>query len=191
MVSLDEVKDFLSISNDTTTDAKLTLFIAAASQMIYNKVGVVSGSPTVDEWHDGGSDRIVLRNTGPIESVTTVVESYGSIVYTLTQVNLDTPAAGSSYQYTVDLNGGILVRRAAGIAVPFASGVRNIHVTYVAGYVTVPADLQHAAMVLVKHLWETQRGPQGRVGATPDGSSYSFPNRVLEILAPYMLPGIA
>jgi uncharacterized phiE125 gp8 family phage protein len=190
MMTLDEAKSYLTMTS-TDSDVKLQTFIAAASQMIYNKVGVVSGSPTVDEWHDGGSETIVLRNMGPIESVTTVIESYGTTVYTLTQVSLDTPAAGSAYQYTVDLDQGLLIRRAAGIAIPFAAGSRNIHVTYVAGYATVPADIKQAALVLLDHLWSTQRGPQSRAGVAPDGVGYSMPNRVLEILQPYMIAGIA
>lgn len=189
LVTRDQVKDFLSIS-EATNDAKLDSFIAAASQMIQNKVGVLWGTATVDEWHDGGSDRIVLRNSGPIASVTSVLESYGSIVYTLTQVSLDAAASGNAYQYTVDLNSGLIVRRASGVAVQFAAGIQNVHATYVTA-TTAPADVQHAGLVLIKHLWTTQRGPQGKTGAIPEGMSYSFPNRVLEILSPYIVPGIA
>lgn len=190
IVTLPITKEFLNIT-DTDDDIKLTRFIAAASQMIVNKVGVVSGSPVVSEWHDGGTARIVLRNQGPIVSVTSVLESYGSTVYTLTQVDLDTPAIGNAYSYSVDLDEGLLVRRASGVAIPFTNGVRNIHVTYVAGYSTVPEDIKQATLVLVKHLWDTQRGPRQGVNAAPDGFGYSFPNRVLEILAPYIVPGIA
>lgn len=193
IVALPDAKDFLNIS-DTASDDKLTQFIAVASQMIVNRVGQVAGSQTVDEWHDGGTERIVLRNQAAIQSVTSLTESYGSIVYTLTQVSLD----GSNslpFAFTVDLDTGVLVRRAAGIAVPFAAGVRNIHVTYVSGYAAVPPDLSQACLLLVKHLWETQRGPSSRPGTGGQsetlGSTYSFPRRVEEILAPYSVPGIA
>lgn len=190
IVTLPEAKDYLIISS-TDEDDKLTSFIAAASQMIYNKVGVISGSPTVEEWHDGGSSRIVLRNQGPIVSVTSVTESYGSMSYVLTQVTLDSGSTSNAYTFTVDLDEGLLVRRASGVAVPFTRGVRNVHVTYVAGYATVPADIKHATLVLLKHLWDTQRGPRSSQSSIPDGSAYSFPNRVLEILSPYIVPGIA
>lgn len=193
IITTTEAKDFLNITA-TTYDTELALFVQAASQMIVNRIGVVSGSPAVSEWHDGGSDRIVLRNQGPIVSVTTVTETYGSITRTLTQVTLDSGSVGDSYSYTVDLDRGILVRRASGVAVDFPAGVRNIHVTYVAGYSTVPEDIKQAAKVLVKHLWETQRGAGRAQGSGPESvlaTSYSFPRRVEEILAPYVVPGIA
>lgn len=191
ILDVTEAKSFLNITG-SAQDAELTGFIAAASQMIVNRIGVVSGSPTVDEWHDGGSDRIVLRNQGPIVSVTTVTEALGPIVYTLAQVTLDSGSTTNAYAYTVDLDHGVLVRRTSGVATPFAGGVRNIHVTYVAGYATVPDDVKHAAKVLLRHLWQTQRGTATqRGGDDVPGSAYSFPHRVEEILAPYVTPGIA
>lgn len=192
IITTQEAKDFLNITV-TTFDSELALFVQAASQMITNRIGVVTGSPTVDEWHDGGSDRIVLRNQGPIASVTSVTETYGSVTRTLTQVTIDSGSAGDAYSYSVDLNRGLLVRRASGVAVAFAAGVRNVHVTYVAGYATTPEDIKQAAKVLVKHLWQTQRGgPKASNGTMPDGATaYTFPHRVEEILSPYIVPGIA
>jgi uncharacterized phiE125 gp8 family phage protein len=181
-----EVKPFLKITQ-TDTDTLLDGFIATASQMIVNRVGQVAGSPTVDEWHDGGGDRIVLRNAGPIQSVTTVTESYGTITYTLTQVTLDQSSTSNAYTYTVDLNDGVLVRRASGIAVPFASGVRNVHVSYVAGYATTPADIKHACLLRIKILWNAVRG--NKTGTGPD--SLALEAEYEAILARYQVPGIA
>ena len=187
-----DVKPFLNITN-TTYDTELTAFIATASQMVVNKIGQVAGSPTVDEWHDGGTTEIVLRNQGPIQSVTSVTESFGSIVYTLTQVTLDSGSVAGAYTYSVDLDRSVLVRRASGIATPFAEGTRNIHVTYVAGYATTPPDIKHATCLLIKHLWETQRGGLTRpatLGETNPGGAFSWPRRVEEILDAYVVPGI-
>jgi len=193
IVTLTQAKTQLNIPTaDTDDDAELTTFIAAASQMIVNRVGAVAGSPTVDEWHDGGSTDILLRNEGPVQSVTSVTESYGSVVYTLSQVTLDSGSVTTPFGYTVDLDLGLLVRRAAGVAVPFADGEANIHVTFVAGYATTPPDITQACLVLVQHLWETQRGGGLRPGRAPmETVGFSMPNRVMEILEPYIVPGIA
>src|SRR6185312_1504024 len=115
-------------------DTQLAAFVASASQMIVNRVGAVAGSPTVSEWHDGGSTDILLYDEGPIQSVTSVTESLGSINYTLQQIVLDSGSVTTPFGYTVDLDLGLLVRRAAGAAVPFAEGEANIHITFVAGY---------------------------------------------------------
>lgn len=196
IVQLVDAKAFLNISVDTYDD-ELGRFVSAASQAIVNRVGQVSGSPTVDEWHDGGTTRIVLRNRGPVQSVTNVTESWGTIDYTLAEVVLDSASQATAFGYTVDLDTGVLVRRSNGIAVQFAAGVRNIHITFVAGYTTPPADLAQACLLLISHLWETQRGSGSRRPGTPpvDGGSplsfTSWPRRVEELLAPYTLPGIA
>lgn len=194
IITLDDAKDFLGITNNTS-NTEITDVIAAASQMIVNRIGhVLQPGSSVDEWHDGGSERIVLRNQSPIQSVTAVTENYGSITYTLTQVTLDSGASGVAFGYTVDLDEGLLVRRASGVAIPFMGGVRNIHVTYVAGYASAPADIQYACKVLVKHLWEPKRGSgtryPGTGGDEPPASPFAFPDRVEEILAAYSVPGI-
>jgi uncharacterized phiE125 gp8 family phage protein len=189
IITTTEAKDFLNITS-SALDAELSLFINAASQVIVNRIGPVSGSPTVSEWHDGGSPRIVLRQQTPIQSVTSVTESYGTVTYTLTAVVLDQSPAVTAYGYSVDLDRGLIIRRASGVAVPFAAGTSNVHVTYVAGYATVPEDIKHAAKLLLKHMWDTQRA--GRPGAGPEPTAaYTLPRRVEEILAPHIIPGIA
>ena len=189
IVTLADAKSFLSIDK-TEFDDKLTTFIASESQAIVNDIGQVGGNLTLDEWHDGGTDHIVLRNPGPIQSVTTVTESYGTITYTLTQVTLDVSSTGNAYTYTVDLDEGLLVRRAAGMAVPFANGVRNVHVTYVAGYVNIPADIQEACLLRVKYAFETQRGNRGASNSGPASSEMTLA-RAEEILRRYRVPGLA
>lgn len=191
IVTVPQAQNYLGV---TGRDSDLAGVINTASQMIVNRIGQVAGSPTVDEWHDGGCDRIMLYNQGPIQSVTSVTESYGTIVYTLTQVSLDAGSA-NAYGFTIDLDSGLLVRRASGIATLFAPGVRNVHVTYVAGYATVPADITEACLYLVKHLWDPRRGAgtrnPGTGGTEPQQTPLAFPPRVEEILAPYTVPGIA
>lgn len=75
----------------------------------------------------------------------------------------------------------------------------RVRVTYTAGYAEadVPGRYKQGALVILQHVWETQRG-QGSVGAGVIGpeeswdpaSSFSIPRRALEWLGE-PLPGIA
>ncbi len=191
IVTLAQAKTQLGMGDEDEFDAQLTAMVAAASQMIVNRIGSVAGSPTLDEWHDGGSTDLLLYNEGPIQSVTSVTESFGSVVYTLTQITLDSGSVTTPFGYTVDLNLGLLVRRAAGVAIPFASGEANVHVTFVAGYATTPPDITQATLLLIQHMWETQRGAVRNGRGPVEQVAFSMPNRVMEILSPYIVPGIA
>ena len=194
VVSLDEAKAFLNITV-ATFDGELTGFITAASRMWINRVGPVSSS-VFTEWYDGGVPQIALRQV-PVLSVTSVVESYGSTTrYVLTEQPLNSGGSMSAWGYTVDLSTGLLTRRATGVAVAFAIGRRNVEVVYTAGYAAAPADIKHAVLLLIMHLWQTQRGGSRRPGqgGTDDWRpdfAFSWPSRVEEIAAGYRVPGIA
>lgn len=192
IITLDEAKSFLNITS-TASDAELADFISAASAAWVSRVGPVAGSPEYSEWYDGGRPEIVLRHT-PVQAVTSVTEAYtSSLEYVLNPEVLD-GSGGGAWGYTVDLSAGVVIRRATGVAVPFASGRRNVHVVYTAGYAAVPADVQHAVKLLLRHMWETQRGgfltSSGEAEFAP-GISYTWPRRVEEIAAAYIVPGIA
>jgi hypothetical protein len=193
IITLAQAKEVLNITA-TTYDAELNTFIASASQMIVNRIGFVAGSLAISEWYDGGATVIMLRSNGPIQSVTAVTESYGSITYTLTQVAVDTGSNSTAYGYSVDLDRGLLVRRASGVPICFGGGKQSIHVTYVGGYTTTPADIIQACQLLVRHMWETQRGPSRRPGSEAEvpnpNRQAAMPPRVEEILTSYMVPGI-
>lgn len=191
IVTLDQAKTHLHIIKPDS-DAQLTSFISAASQAIVNKIGPVAGSPTLDEWHDGGSTDLLLYAEGPIQSVTTVTESMGSVVYTLTQIILDSGSVTTPFGYTVDLDQGLLVRRAAGVAIPFADGEQNIHVTFVAGYAAIPPDITLKTLFVIQRMWETQRGPSTRPGqGTIEPTGITLRNLVDELFSDYIVPGIA
>ena len=195
IITLSDAKTFLNITG-TVNDAELANFISTASDMIVSRIGPVAGSPTYDEWYDGGSPQILLRHT-PIQSITSVNESwYGQVTYTLTPQVLDDGLAKSIYGYTVDVSEGILTRRQSGAVGRFAPGLLNVHVVYVAGYAVVPSELQMAAKILLKHYWAERRGGSKRPGQGGDDmadlrNEGDFPARVEEILANFYIPGIA
>ena len=179
VVSLADVKTHLNMTG-TANDTELQRFIDVAEAAIGNRVGPLSPT-SVTEVHNGGSGTIVLRQP--------VAASVTSITYT-------DGAAGAGY--TLDGSTGIVYYGDNYGAFP--GGPRNVTVTYIAGWTTLPADLAHAVKELVRELWETQRGSnQGaRPGFTdtedPDfgtGGLPLFPPRVAQLIAPYIVPRVA
>jgi uncharacterized phiE125 gp8 family phage protein len=195
IVTLADTKTFLNISG-TQYDGELPSFITSASDMIESRIGPVAGSPTYDEWYDGGSTQIVLRHS-PVQSVASITESYGgTVTFQLSKVVLDAGVPMGTYGYTFDASNGLITRRAAGGTIPFPAGTMNIHVIYTAGFIAPPAELQTACKILVKHLWETRRGGAKRPGLGGNDEASlkdegDFPARVEEILANFYIPGIA
>jgi hypothetical protein len=96
--------------------------------------------------------------------------------------------------YSLSAGGGVLTRTSGYSRSAWVDGFGNVSVTYTAGRTYIPADLRQAVLELVRHLWTTQRGQQGRSRSGDDytpGQGFSLPNRVIELLAPYELPGLA
>lgn len=194
LLSLQDAKSFLNVT-DTSGDAMLAELISAASTMLQNRIGPVTATGTLDEWYDGGAPTISLLSR-PVLSVTSVTETFGAnIIRTLTAQPLDGVTPVDAYGYTADLATGLVVRRVAGIASPFAIGRRNIHVVYTAGFAAVPPDITYAMQLLVKHFWDSRTGvvrlPAGQADMYFAGDSYSWPRRVQEIVSYYEDGGFA
>lgn len=68
-------------------------------------------------------------------------------------------------------------------------------VVYLAGREVIPANIVQACLIVLKHLWETQRGGSGReriaLGGEDDtyqpGFPWAIPRRAVELLEPHML----
>jgi len=181
IVGLTEAKNHLTISG-TGSDAELMDFLQRASAGVEQYTGCSWRRATVVETYDGGKTAIVLRQA-PILSITTVTESGATL-----------PASN----YFTDANAGLLVRGSQTAPMTWLNGLQNVTVTYVVGPPggVVPDDVIQGTLELLGHLWETQRGGSNRprqVGtdSSPSGTGYSYPNRVRELLDPYVVPGIA
>lgn len=176
-VSLAEVKQHLNMSSDRVTDDdELRAFILAATSAIEARVGPLTRR-SVTESYSGGVPAIVL--TAPAIEVTAVTESGTSL---------------TASDYSLSPLSGVLTRVSGYSRSTWTSGFDNIAVTYDTGRTAIPADLRQAVLELIRHLWSTQRGQQGRTRTGDEfvaGQGYSLPNRVLELIAPYELPGIA
>lgn len=193
-VTLAEAKDALNITT-VTSDAELQTVIDAATAVLQNHPAyrVLDAVTTTDytEWADGGGDDIVLGHY-PVTTVTSVAE-YTPDAQPIVSESPDVVTTFTDYGYVLDAAAGILHRTNGGAPSMWNGRVK---VVYTAGSATVPADIRQAALVLVDHLWETQRGGQGPALPTgldltdetsaPDVSAgYTLPNRVRELLEPY------
>jgi hypothetical protein len=70
-----------------------------------------------------------------------------------------------------------------------------LDVTYQAGLAIVPEDYRLAGLIIIQHLWETQRGTMGvQLGGDSEtympGRGFAIPRRAMELLDP-PLPGVA
>lgn len=201
-VTLAEAKTHLNITS-TVNDGELQGFIDAATEVIETYVGTVATGTTQTDtfvtdstnlwpYHYGtwprytyGTRTIDLRH-GPVQAVTSVSVS------SMDGANAVTMDA-SSYRLDPVLGTVTVIDGSA-----FGPLVT---VTYTAGRATVPATVRLAALILIQHLWETQRaGSELPSAPSPDfdetanpgfsNSGFIIPNRVHELLTPYLLPPV-
>lgn len=169
LVSLEDAKAHLNITS-TTHDEELRSMIEGIAGALEPYTGAVVRRTEVQVF-DGGRCELLLAHT-PLISVTSVVDD-------------GTTLAASDY--TVNTASGVLTRLSGSFPYPFRPGVQSVTVTYVAGQVSVPAKVRMAALIVLQHLWETQR--PAAAGPFSQGSddfdprySYSIPRRALEML---------
>lgn len=177
VVTLTQIHDVLNIPvADTSHDAELQRYIDAAAATVAYITGPLTAT-TYTEVRNGGSPVIMLDNP-PVLSITSVVEYIGSSAYTLTSQ----PLGGSSDNYGFDLvdpAAGKLVRRGSnGVVQPFRGSRSSVVITYVAGLLTVPADVQLAVLEDIRGLYQqTQQGSAvggGSIGSGGGDESYNF-----------------
>lgn len=189
IVSLDEVKSHLNIAQTTTNnDEEIRRFIDAATDLCEQYVGCVLGRQTfISEKYDGNTDIIRLRNPRAM-SITSVYENG----------NLVDPTG-----YVLDPTGQRIQRLSYSTLMGpnyygvWAPGAQNIVISYVSGFINPPPSAKQGVLEQVRHLWQTQRGSTSVMGRGQNGdeytagTTYSMPRRVMELLDPVSLPGIA
>jgi len=197
LVTLAETRAHLNFTADTSHDAELQGFIDAATPVIEDVVGAVTGTTYTETYDSNGLEFIMLRHT-PVFSITSVTEYWANTAHPLSLVA--SPDLGVAYSYTADLRSGRIVRRdsAAGVR-GFPSGTGAVQVIYVAGLAAVTANVRLAALEFIRHNYQlTQQGGRPAIGsnsAAEDGpftpSGFAIPTRVLELLGTPRPSGIA
>jgi len=110
--------------------------------------------------------------SAPVISLTSVTSWDGAVTWDVTQMR-------ASPSGLVKVMGGIPVSGLADVA-------------YIAGYQVIPAHYKRGALVILAHLWETQRGPgtaaSGVIGSEEHwrqpGEFFSVPDKAKELLGP-------
>ncbi len=176
ILSLADAKAHLNITS-TDNDEELRSWLESITAVIEHKVGPVvvrTYTARVDGW------RWVLPYT-PVVALTSITPS------------LPTGTEVLAADLLVDATSGV-VQRLDGANL--TGGPWEI--VYTAGRPVIPANITHAARIILKHLWETQRGgPRRPTMGGDDGTfdpsfHFSIPRRALELLEPHMLgPGFA
>lgn len=125
---------------------------------------------------------------GPVvwRSVAQTSRGCSLVLHTLPVVSVDTVDGVDLAETgcTADLEAGIVEGLPVGVRVP---------VTYTAGRTSCPESVRLAALIIAKHLWETQRGrASNRAGNATEGeqkvpSGYLIPHRAAALLSPHML----
>lgn len=162
---------------DTDDDVELQLYMDAVTKPIETELGrIVEQRSFVDEFDFASGTTSFLLRSVPVVSLTSIEAVDGSTTWSVS------PSAihlhGASGRVTV-LSGAPL------------SG--QVAITYVAGPASAAANERLAGLIVLQHLWETQRG---RMGMVPGGgefvmpAGYAVPNRAAELLGT-QLPGIA
>ena len=167
-LSLPIARAYLNIgTSDDDTEVQAT--IDAAEAILANSVGPLT---TLAQRTDRvlGGKKLILP-LAPVVSVASITAPDGTVVD----------------QSTLTIN------TAAGV-IYFSDGVtgfwQNVYdVTYTPGRSSLPGDLLMAVKEMVRHLWQTQRGPAVRPGISSDSATpgYLMPYRVQELIEPYRL----
>jgi len=185
IVSLADAKQHLNMSaTSTKDDEELRGFIEAATEVVEELSGEVVVRRTVIERKPLRGGRVALSYT-PVVSLTSIAATDGT---------LTSDQAG----WDVDPDTGILT------ALPGATAWYGDAVfTYIAGPAIIPARYTRAALMILKHMWESQRSQVGSsrnpIGGQSRGGDddnfvyslgYAIPRAAAELLPP-RISGIA
>lgn len=155
MTTLADVKAWLNIPTIVTQDdALLSSYITRASDFLQQWLSrdIVTTLYTADTYNGNGNGSISVKNW-PIQSIASIV-IYGADMVTTTTYT----KAGTDFLFddqAIYLTNGN----------KFTKGVKNVYITYTAGYATVPFILQQATIEFVAHKYKER----DRIGLASKG----------------------
>lgn len=168
LVSLAEARQQCRIGS-TADDPILQRFMRVASDTCERRTQIWRRT-TFSTTRDGGGGFVRLR--APVIEVISVLEDGTSV---------------SATGYVLDSVEGRLYRGTSSCPMRWNDGRRNIIVEYVAGAAdgVIPEPIRQGVLLLVEHLWNTQRGGANlpRNAGAPDWAlpvGFTLPNAVLE-----------
>lgn len=173
--TLEDVKKHLNMTS-TANDDELGLMLDAAEDVVRSLVGSFAAVEVTEPVAVHGGTAILSRR--PV---------VGDVVLS------DESLTG----FTVDREAGLLRNVGYTASVGWAYwGTTQLTATYSTGGGVAPAAVELATLIIVGHLWETQRGTspsaltlQGEDAGPTFGAGYAIPNRAKDLLAPYLRSG--
>lgn len=180
LASLAQLKTQLGIiSSETKYDAKLTLFLNAASSWVETYCERKFESQSYVELINGNRTNYFITDQWPIISVTELRISSNRDWASPTSLIPATDYGVSSDGIGITYYPGYLPQ-----------GYDNVRLTYVAGYATIPSDLQLATIWAAEWFYlHNNRGDMGRTTASKTGESVGVlsevPQMIKQIIDPY------
>lgn len=124
--------------------------------------------------------------------------SIGTKGYILQEQTPSNQGGPGSQMFQVDRPHGVLIRSFQGlIQRPFFPGLRNVEVTWTAGYNPLPPDIKFATLEMIKYWWaNTQQAsrnirlPEGYDEPAGHDLWPAVPNRITALLEPYVQIGM-
>lgn len=177
IMSLADAKEHLNITG-TQNDDELRFFMAATTRAVEKTRGEAIIRRTVTERLEFHTPwPWFLLATTPVLALTSLTRQ-------------DLAQTWDPSVFDVDLQSGKLTLLPGALPV-----LGQVLAVYEAGYAVIPESFQLAADIILKHLWETQRGRQGvMLGGDMEspsfGPGFAIPSRAQELLGG-SLPGVA
>ena len=164
ILTLEEALQAIGSSANSANDDKIVPWNTAVARRLDDLCGPVVRRTVTGELHDGGSTYIDLRFF-PVNSITTITEYVSTTGTALTvETNASKPAGAyltEAYSADAAYLSPRIYRRSSGGDATFATGRRNIAVTYVAGRstntTTADAKFKQAAAIMLKNLWRSMQ----------------------------------
>lgn len=178
LTTLAKVKSQLDIPpSDTSQDTRLNVFLNAASQVIESYCERKFEQMTYTEYHHGRKMNFIMPREFPISSITSMSIDNDRVF----GVNTVVPPSDYSIadrDRTVFYNG------------KFPQGFNNIKLVYVAGYATIPADIDLACIWAVEWFERHRKDKSmGRTSVSKGDESIGIlaemPPMVLQLINPY------
>jgi len=181
ILALQDAKDMLGIAQtNTVNDAEILRKVATIEANIEKTTGgpIITRQITNERVRAGTGYRTLTVRYRPLVSVVSIADTSNGVALSLTDLDID---------YTT----GVIRRK---LQLPFWSWGPYYLITYTAGLGTaVPAGIEEACAIILKHLWDTQRANAPvPFGGTDDlrtlpGWDYGIPPRAADLLSPYAL----
>lgn len=180
LATLAQLKTQLNFKqSDTQFDAKLTMFLDAASAWVETYCNRIFASATYTELFHGNRSNLLNPRQWPITAVT-------ELRLSSERAWTDANTLVDSKEYDINTDGLGLVFYAG----HFPLGFNNVRLIYTAGYAIVPSDLQLACLWAGEWFYlHNNRGDSGRTSVGKQGESIGIladiPPMIKSILQSY------